>query len=439
VSTLTASLLSIACILILIGLRFPIGIAMGAVAFIGLAMLRNINVALSVVRDAPFAFAASWDLSAIPMFLLMGAIAGNAGIGSGLFRAAVAWFGWMPGGLAVATNWACAGFGAASGSSIAAAAVMARLAIPEMLKRNYDKGLATGVCASGGTLDALIPPSIIFVIYGIFAEVSVTKLLLAGILPGILTAVVYMLMIVIRAWVNPNLAPPVEFDDKEALWRERWASAREIWPIVVLILGVIGGLYSGWVTPTEGGAAGAVLAIAIGLFQRKLSWAGFVASFKDAVGTTASLFFVGIGAIIYTKFLALAGTADMFTQIVGEWAVNPLLLVIAVSGIYLVLGMFLDPLGMILLTIPVFVPMFTALKLDLVWFGVLVVKYIGIGLLTPPVGFNVYVVKNAVGTAIPLETIFRGCFWFLGCEVIIMTLLIAYPEISLWLPNNAFK
>ena len=438
-STLTISLLSIACILVLIGLRFPIGIAMGAVAFIGLAMLRNVNVALSVVRDAPFAFAASWDLSAIPMFLLMGAIAGNAGIGSGLFRAAVAWFGWMPGGLAVATNWACAGFGAASGSSIAAAAVMARLAIPEMLKRNYDKGLATGVCASGGTLDALIPPSIIFVIYGIFAEVSVAKLLLAGILPGILTAVIYMLMIVIRAWMNPKLAPPVEFDDKEALWRERWASAREIWPIMVLILGVIGGLYSGWVTPTEGGAAGAVLAIAIGLFQRQLSWAGFVASFKDAVGTTASLFFVGIGAIIYTKFLALAGTADMFTQIVGEWAVNPLLLVIAVSGIYLVLGMFLDPLGMILLTIPVFVPMFTALKLDLVWFGVLVVKYIGIGLLTPPVGFNVYVVKNAVGASIPLETIFRGCFWFLGCEVIIMTLLIAYPEISLWLPNNAFR
>jgi C4-dicarboxylate transporter, DctM subunit len=439
VSTLTISLLSIGCILFLIGLRFPIGVAMGAVAFVGLTMLRNVNVAMSVVRDAPFAFAASWDLSAIPMFLLMGAVAGNSGIGSGLFRAAVAWFGWMPGGLAVATNWACAGFGAASGSSIAAAAVMARLAVPEMLKRNYDKGLATGVCASGGTLDALIPPSIIFVIYGIFAEVSVVKLLLAGILPGILTASVYMIMIVTRATLNPKLAPPVVFDDKEALWKERWASAAEIWPILLLILGVIGGLYAGVVTPTEGGAAGALLAIVIGVARRKLSWEGFVDSFKDAVGTTASLFFVGIGAVIYTKFLALAGTADMFTAIVGDWAVNPLLLVIAVSGIYLVLGMFLDPLGMILLTIPVFVPMFTALKLDLVWFGVLVVKYIGIGLLTPPVGFNVYVVKNAVGDAIPLETIFRGCFWFLGCEIIIMTLLIAFPEISLWLPNNAFK
>jgi tripartite ATP-independent transporter DctM subunit len=435
-SALSISLISLACILILIGLRFPIGIAMGLVAFAGFVVLRNWAVAFSVVRDAPFAFAASWDLSAIPMFLLMGAVAGNSGIGTALFRAAVAWFGWMPGGLAVATNWACAGFGAASGSSIAAAAVMARLAVPEMLKRNYDKALATGVCASGGTLDALIPPSIIFVVYGIFAEVSVVKLLLAGILPGILTATVYMIMIVTRAWLNPKLAPPIEFEDKEALWKERWASAREIWPIIVLILGVIGGLYSGVVTPTEGGAAGALLAIVIGLIQRKLNWDGLVDSFKDAVGTTAQLFFVGIGAVIYTKFLALAGTAEMFTQIIGGWAVNPLLLIIAISAIYLVLGMFLDPLGMILLTIPVFVPMMAALKLDLVWFGVLVVKYIGIGLLTPPVGFNVYVVKNAVGDSIPLETIFRGCFWFLACEVVIMTLLIAFPEISLWLPNN---
>jgi len=436
VGPLAISLGSLACILLLIGLRVPIGVAMGSIAFLGFILLRNVNVALSVVRDAPFVFAASWDLSAIPMFLLMGAVAGNSGIGTALFRAAVAWFGWMPGGLAVATNWACAGFGAASGSSIAAAAVMARLAIPEMLKQKYDKGLATGVCASGGTLDALIPPSIAFVIYGIFAEVSVVKLLLAGILPGILTASIYMIMIVTRAWLNPALAPPVVFEDRQALWRERWASARDVWPVIVLILGVIGGLYTGVVTPTEGGAAGALLAIVIGLVQRKLSWNGFIDSFKDAVGTTAQLFFVGIGAVIYTKFLALAGTADMFTQIIGSWAINPLLLVIAISLIYIVLGMFLDPLGMILLTIPVFVPMFAALKLDLVWLGVLVVKYIGIGLLTPPVGFNVYVVKNAVGDTIPLETIFKGCFWFLACEVVIMTLLIAFPEISLWLPNS---
>jgi tripartite ATP-independent transporter DctM subunit len=435
-STLTLSLGSLALILALIALRIPIGVAMGVVALGGFWYLRNLNVALSVLRDTPFVFAANWDLSAIPMFLLMGAIAGNSGIGTALFRAAVAWFGALPGGLAVATNWACAGFGAASGSSVAAAAVMARLAVPEMLKHKYDKGLATGVCASGGTLDALIPPSIAFVIYGIFAEVSIVKLLLAGILPGILTAAVYMILIMGRAWLDPRVAPPIVFEDRGALWRERWASLGEIWPILVLILGVIGGLYAGVVTPTEAGAAGALLATLIGMVQRKLSYDGFIDAMKDAMGTTAQLFFVGIGAVIYAKFLALAGTAEMFTQLIGSWALDPLLLVVGVSLIYIVLGTFLDPLGMILLTIPVFVPMFAALKLDLVWFGVLVVKYIGISLLTPPVGFNIYVVASATNNSIPLKTIYRGCYWFLGAEVVIMALLIAFPQISLWLPNS---
>src|SRR5215510_4375474 len=212
---LTLSLVSLGGMLVLIALRLPIGIAMGAVAFFGFWYLRNFNVALSALSNTPFEFAANWDLSAIPMFLLMGAVAGNSGIGTALFRAALAWFGWMPGGLAVATNWACAGFGAASGSSVAAAAVMARLAVPEMLKHKYDKGLATGVCASGGTLDALIPPSITFVIYGIFAEVSIVKLLLAGIMPGLLTAAIYMIMIIVRCWLKPSLGPPIQFDNKD--------------------------------------------------------------------------------------------------------------------------------------------------------------------------------------------------------------------------------
>jgi tripartite ATP-independent transporter DctM subunit len=435
-STLQVAGTSVVLMLILIGLRVPIGVAMGGIAFLGLWYLRNFNVALSVLRDTPFVFAANWDLSAIPMFLLMGAIASNSGIGAALFRAAYAWFGSLPGGLAVATNWACAGFGAASGSSIAAAAVMARLAVPEMLKNKYDRALATGVCASGGTLDALIPPSILFVVYGVFAEVSIAKLLLAGILPGLLTAAVYMIMIVVRCWLNPKLGPPIAFANDDEKWKERWASLRDIWPILVLIVAVMGGLYWGVVSPTESGAAGALIATLIGVAQGKLSLRGFIESFKDAIGTTAQLFFIGIGAVIYTKFLALSGSAALFTDLVGSWALDPLLLVIAISAIYLVLGMFLDPLGMILLTIPVFVPMFAALNLDLVWFGVLVVKYIGIGLLTPPVGFNIYVVSGALNNQIPLQTIFRGCYWFLACEAVIMTLLIAFPQISLWLPST---
>ena len=288
--------------LVLIALRVPIGIAMGAVAFFGFWYLRNFNVALSALSDTPFVFAASWDLSAIPMFLLMGAIAGNSGIGTALFRAAHAWFGALPGGLAVATNWACAGFGAASGSSVAAAAVMARLAVPEMLKHKYDKGLATGVCASGGTLDALIPPSIMFVIYGVFAEVSVPKLLIAGILPGLLTAAVYMLMIMARCWLNPSLAPPVEYrGPRGALARALGLARRHLADSRARSSGVIGGLYAGVVTPTEGGAAGAFLAAVIGIVQRKLTLAGFIDALKDAMATTAQLFFVGIGAILFTQ------------------------------------------------------------------------------------------------------------------------------------------
>jgi tripartite ATP-independent transporter DctM subunit len=255
-------------------------------------------------------------------------------------------------------------------------------------------------------------------------------------MPGILTAVMYTLMIVTRCSLDPSLAPRVTFDDRRALWRERWASLRAQWPIFLLILGVIGGLYLGVVTPTEAGAAGAFLATLIGFAQGELTLEGFVDALKDAMATSAQLFFIGIGAVIYTKFLALAGVADMFTQMIGSWALDPLLLVLAASIIYLILGTFMDPLGMILLTTPVLVPMFVALKLDLVWLGVLVVKYIGISLLTPPVGFNIYVVATAAGNTIPLRTIYRGCYWFLGCEVVIMALLIAFPEISLWLPGT---
>ena len=437
-SSLTLALGSIGVLLVLIALRVPIGVALGAVAFGGFWLLRNFNVALSVLREAPFDFAASWNFTAIPMFLLMGALVTNSGLSTAIFRAARVWFSGLPGGLAVATNMASAGFAAASGSSIAASAAMARIAIPEMLRHGYDKGLAAGVVASAGTLAALIPPSILFVLFGIFAEVSIAQLLIAGILPGILTAAVYVLMIVLRAWLNPTLAPRVEVADRDHLWRERRAALRAIWPLLVLILGIVGGLYAGVVTPTEAGAAGAALALVIGLVQGGLSLRGILDSLREATATTALIFFIGMGAVMYTQFLAFAGIGPLFAQLIGDWAFDPLPLVIAASMIYLVLGMFLDPLGIMLITIPILVPMFAVLELDLIWFGVLVVKYVEIGLLTPPVGFNVHVVKSVVGESIPLETIFRGCGWFLLCEAVIMTLLIAFPQISLFLPRTMF-
>lgn len=426
---------SIFLIILLVGLRVPIGVALGVVSLGGFVIVRNLNVTLSVARESPFAFANSWELTAIPMFLLMGAITTASGISTAMFRAARLWLSGLPGGLAVAANLACAGFGAASGSSVAASATMTRLAVPEMLRAGYDKGLATGVVASAGTLAALIPPSIMFVIFGIFAEVSISQLLIAGVIPGVLTAVAYTAMIVIRAKLNPRLAPSLSSTELASLKTDRWQALGETWPVILLILGVIGGLYSGFVTPTEAGAVGAVIATIIAVARRSLSVRDFVGAVRDSMATAAQIFFVGIGAVMYTRLLALTGMAGFLSDTFAPFADNPLLVILAMSVVYLILGMFLDPLGIMLITIPVFLPMLNALGLNLIWFGVIVVKYIEIGMLTPPVGMNIFVVKAAAGDSVELGEIFKGVLWFLLCEVVVMALLIGFPQISLWLPG----
>ncbi|MBU0642297.1 MAG: TRAP transporter large permease subunit [Alphaproteobacteria bacterium] len=425
-------------VLLLIAIRIPIGVALGVAAVAGLSILRNLNVAMNVMEQTPFEVAASWSLSAIPMFILMGAIAHNSGISVALFRAARLWASRLPGGLAVATNLASAGFAAASGSSVATAATMGKLAIPEMLRNGYDKGLAAGVVASAGTLGALIPPSIMFVIYGVFAEVSITKLLIAGVLPGLLTAAVYTTMIILRAKLDPKIAPPVTIDAEVegTIWRARWASLIPVWPVLVLIFGIIGGLYGGIFTPTEAGAGGALLACAIALVQGRLTRHVLWESVTEAVMTTASLLFVAYGAVMFTKFLALSGLPVYLGSMIQAMELSPYMLILAASVIYLILGMFLDPMGVLLLSLPVMQPMFAAVGADPIWVGVIVVKFIEIGLLTPPVGFNVYVVKSVVGDDIPIGTIFRGVGWFLICEAVIMFLLVVFPQISLYLPNH---
>ncbi|MDP6173653.1 MAG: TRAP transporter large permease subunit [Rhodospirillales bacterium] len=433
---LTLGSLSLLIVVFFIAIRLPIGVALGAIGLGGIILLRDVDVAIGVIKDTPYEFSASWTLTAIPMFLLMGSIAHNSGISKALFVAARLWFSALPGGLAVATNMACAAFAAASGSSVATAAAMGRIAIPEMLRHGYDKALATGVVASAGTLGSLIPPSILFVLYGIFAEVSIVKLLIAGVFPGLLTALVYTIMIIARAKINPELAPSLSKEETEALKPDRWKSLVDVWPIVALIVGIIGGLYGGIFTPTEAGAAGAFLALVIAAIQGRLTMQVFRDSLMESIGATSQIFFVALGAVIYSKFLALSGLPVFLGELMGDWALNPLILVLAMSLVYIFLGMFLDPLGLLLLTLPVLLPMFEALNLDLIWLGVLVVKYLEIGLLTPPVGFNVYVIKSVVGDSIPLETIFRGVAWFLACEVVIVALLIAFPEISLYLPST---
>ncbi|MYZ46356.1 TRAP transporter large permease [Propylenella binzhouense] len=426
---------SLGAVVILIALRVPIGVALGGVGLLGIAYIRDFRIAYAVLGSTPFEFAAHHTLSAIPMFLLMGAIAHGSGISQSLFRAARLWLGGIPGGLAVATNYACAGFAAASGSSIATAAAMAKIAVPEMLKAGYDRGLATGVVASAGTLGSMIPPSIMFVLFGVFAEVSIVKLLIAGIIPGLLTAFIYMVMIMVRSTLNPALAPRLDPEEQRRLRPERIRALLEIWPLLALMLGIIGGLYSGVVTPTEAGAAGAALALLIALLQRRLSVARFVSSLIEATASTARIFFVAAAAALFAKFLAMTGMPFYFGSLLSELG-SPLLLIVATSVIFTILGMFLDPIGLMLLTLPILLPMFEAQGVDLIWFGVLTVKFLEIGLLTPPVGFNVYVIKATVGDAVPLAEIFRGVAWFLLCEFIVVVLLVLFPQIALFLPNT---
>ena len=419
--------------LVLIGMRIPIAVSLGSVAIVGIGIIRGLTPAYAIIRDEAFTTAAQFSLSAIPMFILMGAFAHHAGLSSSLFRAARAWLSFMPGGLAIASNMACAGFAAASGSSLATTAAIGRITIPEMLKAGYDKGLATGSIAAGGTLGVMIPPSLVFIIYGIFAEVSIGDLFIAGILPGLLTLLIYCLMIATRCALNPSLAPRSE---EHSAWSEKWISLLEVWPLLLLVFVVIGSIYGGVATPTEAGACGAFFAIVLSIMQRKFTFHTFWSSVEDTVMTTGRIFFIVIGAVLFSRFMAQAGIAPYLAKFVTEIDPSPGMVVAFAAALFLVLGMFLDALGLLLLTLPILLPMFMAANLDLIWFGVLTVKFVEIGMITPPVGLNVYVLNTLVGDTVSLEEIFQGVFWFLACEVVICGLLITFPEISLVLVES---
>jgi tripartite ATP-independent transporter DctM subunit len=425
-------LAGIAAVVLLMAIRIPIAISLILVSFVGMWVIRGFDVAVGLIRTVPFDFSAHWSLTAIPMFLLMGAITFHSGISKDLFRAARLWLGGLPGGLAIAANFSCAGFSAASGSSVATAAAMGRIAVPEMLKHGYDKGLSTGVVASAGTLGSLIPPSILFVLYGVFAQVSIPKLFIAGLLPGILTAVIYAIMIVARCKLDPKVAPSTKIETTRA---ERWEALLAIWPLLALVLGIIGGLYAGIITPTEAGAFGAFLAFVIAILQRRLTWKGAWDSIFETIVSNARIFLVAIGAVLFAKFLPLTGLPHEIGLLVQSNAIDKITLVLVFSVIFIILGMFLDPIGVMLLSLPVLLPVVENSGFDPIWFGVIVIKFLEIGLLTPPVGFNVYVISSVVGDAVPLETIFRGVLWFLACEVVVVILLVGFPEISLFLPG----
>ncbi|MFD1796967.1 TRAP transporter large permease subunit [Paracoccus aurantiacus] len=416
---------------LMIALRFHIGLAMGAVATIGIWLIAGPRATSSVLQNIPYSFAANWEFSAVPLFILMGSIAHTSGMTTSLFRAARLWLAWLPGGLAIATNLGCAGFSAAAGSSLVTSISMGRIAVPEMLRYNYDKGLATGVVAAAGTLGVMIPPSIPMIIYAYFAEVSVGDMFMAGILPGLLTAFLFSLMILIRCTLRPELAPKIIEESDPA---EKWRALLEVWPLPVIIFVVVGTIYAGIASATQSAAFGAVAALVIAAFQRRLSWPVLRDALLDTIRNSASLFFIIIGAVLLTRFMAYSDLPETVADMVIAIGVSELTLVLVTAAVFLVLGCFLDPIGLMLLVLPVFLPIYIAADINLVWFGILFIKYTEIGLITPPVGMNVYVMRTILPD-IPLQVIFRGTAWFFVTELVVLALLIAFPQISLFLPS----
>ncbi|MBN9889277.1 TRAP transporter large permease [Salipiger abyssi] len=422
----------IAILLVLILLRIPIGLSLILVSFSGLWILVGESAAWGSLGLIPYSFAAHWQLSSVPMFVLMGFVCFHAGLTKGLFDAARLWLAKLPGGLAIAGVFGATGFAAVTGSSLACSAAMGRIAIPEMMKSRYDAALATGSVAAAGTIGALIPPSILLILYGIIAQVPVGALFLGGVGVGVLTAAAYVSVIMIRVILNPDLAPRAHED---AGWGERLRALADIWPVLLLMIGVFGGLFSGVFTPTEAGAVGASLSVIIAFVKRTLTWKRMWDSLYETLMVSASIFIIAIGANMLTRFIAFSGSGDALADLVSNLEANRYVLLLGITVVYLLLGMFLDPIGAMLLTLPILLPILKDTGYDLLWFGVLLAKYLEIGMITPPIGLNVFVLKGVVGDKIALSTIFRGVLWFLLADLFIVLAVIVFPEIITFLPS----
>lgn len=426
--------LGVVLLLILIVIGLPVGIAMGVTGFLGLLVLKGWQAALGGLFFLPHTAVASFTLAVIPMFLLMGYLAFYLGLTDKAYDAAFKWTHRVKGGLGVATMLAAAIFGACCGSSVAATAAFGRMALPQMLARKYDPRLAAGCVASAGTLAALIPPSILFVLYGIVTEVSVSKLLIAGVMPGILTALMFSLSIVILVKFKPHLAP-MQAEDIIFTLREKLSAIKDLLPVAVLFLVIVGGIYSGLFTPTEAGAAGSVVCLIVGFAGRKVTWNVLWEVTLETARSVAIIGVLMVGVFLLVQFVSFSGLPSFIAKTVSEWNVPLAVTLLGIYVVYLILGCFLDAFGLVLLTVPFFFPVILNLGLDAIWFGVIVVKLAEIGLLTPPVGIQIYVLKSVAPEGMTTETIFKGAMWFWIIDLITIVLLSLFPIISLWLPN----
>ena len=424
------ALLGFVAMFVLMALRVPIGVAMGIVGVLGFAAIAGWGPGLNLLANVPLSVLTDYNLSIIPMFILMGAFATQAGMSKELFRAGNAWVGHRTGGLALATILACGGFAAINGSSVATAATMSQVALPEMRRAGYEPGLSAGLVAAGGTLGIMIPPSVIFVLYGFMTETDITKLFFAGVVPGILAMLFYVVVVRYLGWRHPETMPRGLVHS----WRERFESLSGLWAVIVLFLFVLGGMYFGVFTVNEAAGAGTIGTLLIGLVRGQLGRKEIKAALIDSLRVSSAIMMIVLGAFLFGYFL----TIIQFTQKavtfltglpVGAYGVLAIIMV----G-YFILGAVMDELAMILLTVPIVFPVMMQLGFDPIWFGVIIVMAVTFGLVCPPVGMNVFVISS-IARDIPLGKIYRGTYPFIAVDIVRLVILCAFPGLSLWLPS----
>ena len=426
---MTEALIGLATMMALSFLRVPIAISMGLVGFLGLWWMRGLGPSMASATTVVYESGFQYTLSVVPLFILMGNFVTRAGMSKELYRAAYTFVGHLRGGLAMATVLACAGFGAICGSSIATAATMTKVAYPSMRDHGYSDELAVGTIAAGGTLGILIPPSTIMVIYGIMTQTNIGKLFAAGVVPGLVAVVLLCLGVQYMCWRNPAAGPRAE----RAGWPERIRALRDVWAVVVLFSVVMGGIYGGVFTATEGAGIGAAGAFFFALARGALDQRALLAVLTDSARTTAMLFVILVGALIFSNFLNYTSMPTDLRALITHWQLSPVTVMVAICVIYVLLGTAMEELSMILLTIPVFFPIVTGLGMDPVWFGIIIVVVVQIGLISPPVGMNMFVVKSMV-PGMTTQTVFRGVWPFVWAEVVLLAILVAFPWLSLVLP-----
>jgi tripartite ATP-independent transporter DctM subunit len=425
-----------ACTLIAIMLRMPVGLAMFFIGSLGYLMLVGWHPLVNTLNNSTYSRFSSYTLSVVPLFLLMGQFATKAGLNRALFRAASAWFGHMRGGLAIASVGGCAMFGAICGSSLATAATMSQVALPEMRRYGYSNALSTGTLAAGGTLGILIPPSVILVIYAVYTEQSIGHLFLAALIPGIIATIGYMIVVSIYVRIAPDAGPAAE----RVSLNEKLTSLREVWPTALVFILVVGGIYLGWFSPTEGAAIGAAAVGLLAVVFGGMRWRALRACLIDTAETTALIFLILMGAEIFNAFLALTQMPQELGRVVIGLDAPPILVILAILFIYILLGCVMDALAMVLLTLPVFYPIVASLDLGMtpdqvgVWFGILALMAVEMGLITPPFGLNIFVI-NAMAEDVPMNQTFKGVLPFVVSDVFRLGIIVLVPATALYLPG----